>query len=584
MRGRRLILWTAVLAIGLAALVAAGAVVLTRAHLAEGRARAEDVLRLTVDGLSGHLQRYRALPALLADDEDVRAFIERPASRPDMNDWLEQTAAALEASDIYIIGRDGVTLAASNHARPDSFVGEDFSYRPYFREALAGREARFYGLGTTSGVRGYYFSAPVRDPAGRIGGAIAFKIALDRTEESWRGAEARIFVTDPEGIVFLSSDPAMLYRAMEPLDAGRIARTEASRRYADAAVAPLDFARTARGLAMGGREYLEVTRPMPDAGWTVHALLDTAPLLAGARLALLASVLVVCVLGAAAALVLQRRALQAEARRTLERRVAERTADLGRVNALIETEIAERRATEAELRRTQADLVQAGKLAALGRMSAALSHEMNQPLAAARNYADSAAILIERGDTARARENVGQIVALVDRMAAIATHLRNMARRPNRRQEDLSLPDAVADAVAIATPHLRQAGAVVAVDLPDLPLVRGSAVGLQQVLVNLLTNAADAAPAARIEIGATLGPTIALWVRDHGAGVPDALAERIFDPFFSTKQGSGLGLGLSISYNAMKDMNGDLRVANHPEGGAVFTLTLHPATGRMAAE
>jgi two-component system C4-dicarboxylate transport sensor histidine kinase DctB len=273
----------------------------------------------------------------------------------------------------------------------------------------------------------------------------------------------------------------------------------------------------------------------------------------------------------------ERLAIHAAAQANLERQVAERTADLTQANA--------------DLHRMQADLVQAGKLAALGRMSAALSHEINQPLAAVRNYADSAGLLIERGDLDRARENVGLILGLIDRMAAIARHLRNVARKPNEPLKVVDIGTVVQDALVIAQARLTAAGAEVILDLPpDLPPVLGGPVRLQQVVVNVLSNAADAMQDSadrRIHLSAhMMDDEVTIAIRDHGPGVAPANADRIFDPFFSTKQvGAGLGLGLSISYNIMKDFGGDLRVANHPEGGAVFSLILRRAgSSALAAE
>jgi two-component system C4-dicarboxylate transport sensor histidine kinase DctB len=326
----------------------------------------------------------------------------------------------------------------------------------------------------------------------------------------------------------------------------------------------------------------------------VQVLLETRPFHDQARLMVLALMLFLGAITAIAAMILQRRArlaerfdIQERTKAELERRVAERTADLAHVNTLIEAEIAERRLTEIELRRTQSDLVQAGKLAALGQMSAALSHEINQPLAAARNYADSAAVLIERGDTVRAQENMGHILGLIDRMATIARHLRNVARKPDAPLKDIVLADAVAETQAIMAPRL--AGIDVQVLLPqDLPLVRGGPVRLQQVLINLLSNAADAvadSPQRKIEITAEIAAQrVLLSVRDHGTGVPAAIADRIFDPFFTTKRvGSGLGLGLSISYNIIKDFGGDLRVQNAPDGGAIFTIDLAISQAQLQA-
>lgn len=330
----------------------------------------------------------------------------------------------------------------------------------------------------------------------------------------------------------------------------------------------------------------------------MQVLLDTSYLRGQARLATTALLLFMGIAVSIWLMLRQRRlqfaeriVLQEQTKLDLERRVIERTTDLERVNHQIETEIAERRLTELELRRTQNDLVQAGKLAALGQMSAALSHEINQPLAAARNYADSAAILIDRGEGAKALENINHIVSLIDRMATIAKHLRNVARKPDAPLLAIDLASAVAEAVSSAQARLHAVGAIVSVDLPMcLPMVEAGPVRLQQVLTNILSNAADAVESVqdkRIAIAAAnADDRIALTVRDHGPGVPPAIAARIFDPFFTTKRvGSGLGLGLSISYNIMKDFGGDLRVSNDPDGGAVFTMVFALADAKkMAAE
>lgn len=569
--------------------------VATISALSEGQARADVTLRQTVNALDGHLRRFESLPALLAQDDDVRRFFAE-ARTPDrisaMNLWLKSVNHLVDSSDLYLIALDGLTLAASNFDRPDSFVGQSFTYRPYFTEAAAGGTGRFFALGTTSGVRGYYFGAPVRDDTGRVTGVVALKVGVDAVEAGWRSAEYDIVVTDPEGIIFMATEAGWLYHGMLPLTPDRIARTETSRRYADMPLSMLDLTErradrqdlvTVSTDGDTGREYLRRSQDMPEAGWTVHVLLETARLRAQARLTVAVAVLLLGIALSLGWAIWQRRArlaeriaMQAAAQAELERQVAERTADLTTANA--------------ELHRMQADLVQAGKLAALGRMSAALSHEINQPLAAARNYADSAALLLDRGDVPRARDNIGQILSLIDRMATIARHLRNVARKPNEPLKPIALAGVVTDALAIAEARLKASGVTVRVDLPpSLPLVRGGPVRLQQVIVNLLSNAADAMDGAdgQIDIGAVTGDgTVTLTVRDRGPGVSPAIADRIFDPFFTTKTvGSGLGLGLSISYNIMKDFGGDLRVANHPEGGAVFSVVLQAAAASdLAAE
>ena len=559
--------------------------------------RAETALRLTVNALEADLARYEVVPLLVGDLDLIHRLAADPgnaALRRQTNAWLAEQNADVQASDIYLILPDGHTIAHSTATGPNSFIGENFSYRPYFIDAMAGHPARFYGVGTTSGVRGYYFSAPVRDDQGHIAAVIAVKIGVDRIEAAWRGVEYRVMVTDPEGAVFLSSEPGWLYHSIHALTPDRMARTAASRRYASL---PLTEFAMQRGdlagvplfrmpAADGWHDFIAASDRMPDAGWTVHVLLDSEGARAEARLAMLTLALLLLAAGIVALMWRQRRAMQRFATAELERRVTERTAALARANDQLGQEITERRATEAELRAAQESLVQVGKLATLGQMSASISHEINQPLAAARNFADSAAILIERGDLVRARDNIAEILALIDRMAAIGTHLRQAARKPDDQLGAVDLHPLLRETQTIVAARLASADARLELDVPPgLPPLRAGPTRLQQVLVNLITNAADAVEGLadrRITLSARLeGGSIAIRIRDHGPGIPDAIAARIFDPFFTTK-GFGLGLGLSICSGIMRDLGGTLSCRNAAPG-AEFLVTLPAARLEVAA-
>ncbi|WP_075292087.1 ATP-binding protein [Pararhizobium arenae] len=584
------------------ALIYQGSVLATRSYMDEASLQASSALRLAVSALSGHLSRYEPLPALIADHDDIQSLVQRPddpALRSAANTYLKGINTLLESADIYVMTLDGNTVAASNFEKPTSFIGQNFSYRPYFQDAAKGLQSRFYARGTTSFVRGYYFGSPILID-GRIRGVIVFKVDVDSIEASWQGGEYKLFVSDPEGIIFMTGSPEWLYSAILPLTSERLARTQASRRYAEAALKPLPYRESIeeghRLLTIsapgGSREYMALSQYMSDADWTVNVLMDTASIRAQVRTVLIAIVLFLCLAGLAAAILIQRRAraeerlrMQVEARNELEHRVEERTADLALVNRRIELEIAERRLTEQELRKTQADLIQAGKLAGLGQMSAALSHEFNQPLAAAKTYADSAGMLIDRGRVEEARDNVHRISGLIDRMASISKHLRNFARKPNEKLGPVAVDAVIEETLEIAAARLKLAGATVTVTpSPSGFVVKAGFVRLQQVLVNIITNAADAVEGLddrHIHLDlAEEADKVLITVRDHGPGVPAVIAERIFDPFYSTKGvGKGLGLGLSISYNIVKDFGGSLSVSNHPEGGAIFRLELEAAVG-----
>jgi two-component system C4-dicarboxylate transport sensor histidine kinase DctB len=571
------------LAVASIALLTFGNRLLTQNVMEEASLQANSALRLATSALAGHLSRYETLPALIADHEDMKELVsdpDNPALRQAANLYLKEINTLLESSDIYVMTMDGNTIAASNFDREASFVGENFIYRPYFYEAAQGKQARFYALGTTSAKRGYYFSSPIVVD-GTVRGVIAFKVDIEGIETSWRGGEYKILVHDPEGIIFMTGNPEWLYASVLPLTPERLERTSASRRYSDAVLRELPIRRSVVddhvlmtvSQGTGTREYLVLEQYMPDADWTVKVLFDTGTIHAQAWTMLVAILLSLCLLGLGLAVVIQRRArlqermhMQIEAQAELERRVEERTADLARVNL--------------QLRQTQADLIQAGKLAGLGQMSAALSHEFNQPLAAAKTYADSATMLIDRDRIPEARDNLGRISNLIDRMASISRHLRNFARKPNEKLGPISIEEVVKETLEIVSTRLATADATLDLEFqPDLPLVQGGSVRLQQVLVNIITNACDAVEGLgdrRIELSARREQgQVVIEIADRGPGVPPAIMERIFDPFFTTKGvGKGLGLGLSISYNIIKDFGGSLTVGQREGGGALFRIEL----------
>ncbi len=551
------------------------------------RGEAAGVLRLVVDAVDRSIERYAALPPLVADDPllgDVLREAGNAGLVPFANEKLRIMGLSLGVSDVYLMDRRGMTVAASNYRRDASFLGRSFSYRPYFVDALAGGSAFFHAMGTTSGERGFYFAAPVLDGIEVIG-VLAIKVSVAGIETAWPGTGREILVVNPDGIVFLASRPAFRLRPLAPLGEGQRARIAETRQFPLDRLEPLPLSPrvlAARAVAVtpeGARDrdaYLAVSAPMALAGWHGVVLEPMGPVRGRAAGAVGFGALVLAALLLTALLVQQRR----QRLRLLESQVRARTTDLDAANASLRREVRERKATEDRLRRSQKELVQAGKLAALGKMSAALSHEINQPLAAVKSYADNAARFLERGRVPEAGGNIARISEMADRMAGISRHLREFARQPGERLRATPVRETVVKAVEIVAPQMRERGVRVILPPPgDEAEALGGALRLQQVFVNLLTNAADAMAQGdrrEIEIGILAGAAeVAVAVRDHGPGIPADVPEQMFEAFFTTKEaGVGMGLGLSISYNIVEDFGGRLTAANHPEGGAVFTVVL----------
>ena len=573
-------------------------------------AREEATLRLATASLRGALSRTEALPSLLAERPILAQILRDPDNQgllPFANEQLRQTALTLDLADIFVMDLEGTTVAASNYRRETSFVGRNFAFRPYFTDALAQGRGRFHGLGIASGQRGYFFSAPIIDNT-EILGVVVVKILLDGFEQTWRDGDNTILVTDPSNVIFLSDRADWVFNTLGPVPEPAIEAISATRQYPLDRLRPMNAVRESLGPTMEilrvetdgeVQEFVTNIGLIAAAGWRVWVLTPTVYAIRQARQVLALMILAALFAGLAGALYLQRRARLLERlaqqrlyQAMLEARVVERTADLNDANTQLTQEVEERRATEARLRRTQSELVQAGKLAALGQMSAGLSHEFNQPLAAVKAYAENAATYLDRDRPDEARKNVGLISQMADRMAAISKHLRNFARRPQEQIGPIPLLSVLDDALALMGGRIATAGAEIAFDRPEAEImVMGGQVRLQQVLVNLLSNALDAMedqPRPRIEIDiAATGTRWQVRVRDHGAGLSQSAEAQLFDPFFTTKRpGKGLGLGLSISYNIVRDFGGTLSAHNHKDGGAVFVVDLAAAaaSGEVAAE
>lgn len=552
--------------------------------------------------VANELNRYLPVPELMAE----HPLLERALTEPDnpdvilqANEQMQRMATIVGSSDVYLMDVSGLTIAANNYQQADSFVGSNYAFRPYFSEAVSNRDSAIYfALGTMSRVRGLYFSHPVVDRTGRLLGVVAVKVLVHELESQWHRPsslrEAEMVVVDDAGISFLASKPSWLYRNFS--DRGVVPDAATRQRYPDRDLAPIEFERLGQpwGLSESStvisirengkaREYLSVKTPLPRLDWQLQVMVSTRSVV-WTRLGFLVGGATLFFGGLLSWLYLRERyrreaelALRGE---QLERRVAERTADLENSNSKLLEEIKERERTQTELRETQQELIQAAKLAVLGQMSAGLNHEMNQPLTAIQTYARNSRRFLEKGAEDMVDANLSEIITLCDKMAELTRQFKVFARKSEGPPALVDLRQSVDASLKIIMAQKSSADIDIEWNRPDQPVMsHGDLIRIEQVMVNLITNAVQAVEGAQNpQIRIDIEETEDFWrclVRDNGPGLQGS-TEQIFEPFFTTKSvKQGLGLGLSISRQIVDALGGSLIGRNRTDGpGAEFVLTL----------
>ena len=568
--------------------------------------------------LEGTLQRYAVLPYILAHHPQIVSLAADDGTTPGavdrINRLLEDLNIQSQSADMFVLDRNGTILATSRAGKDRTLLGRSLAFRPYFRTAMQGEPGRFFAIGAITGESGYYLSHPI-GPENEPDGVMVVKVDLAPLQETWRQAGETVMVTDRHGVVILSSDPAWSYHTLAPLPAETRRKLDVNRQYRDEPLAPLGMMvdsretsgarivhlpdRTAGPETLGNmapRFYMQsVPLPFYQQEWSLHYLTRMAPVDRASGMTLLIGTVISGIIILLFLYLDQiRRNLREKlaAHDRLERTVAERTRDLSETNDRLRREVAERQKAEETLRATQEELVQAGKLAALGQMSAGIVHELNQPLAAIGTTVASARLLLLRGASSEARETLEAIGQLVGRMGRIIGHLKTFARKTPMATAPFRLRTVIDDALTLIASQIRKSGATVSTHVADADrdiVAYGDPIRLEHVFINLLRNAFDALEGAdprtvdiRIERD---GDKAVVTIEDSGSGLSDEVLANLFDPFFTTKEvGRGLGLGLSISYGILRDMGGTIRAADRGDGqGARFVVTLPLAeedTGR----
>ncbi|MCH4545590.1 ATP-binding protein [Rhizobium changzhiense] len=575
-----------------------------------GRHRAEAALeeqarmnaRLNAALLRTVLEKYRALPFVLSQDAALAAALagNDAGAFERLSQKLENLAAGTKAAVIYVVDKDGMAVSASNWREPTSFVGNDYRFREYFQGAVERGQAEHFALGTVSKKPGLYISQRISGANGLLG-VVVVKVEFDDVEADWNASGTPSYVVDERGIVLITSLPSWRFMTIGRIAEDRLTAIRESLQFGDAPLQPLplDMVRNLGdgldvvGIVMPGdagkTRFLDVATSVPATGWRLQHLVALGPSVdAGIREARMLALLILLPLLAGAAFLLRRRhaialriSSEQQAREELERRVVERTQDLSQARDRLQAEIIGHKSTEQKLQAVQQDLVQANRLAILGQVAAGVAHEINQPVATIRAYADNARTFLDRGQTAPAGENLESIAALTERIGSITEELKTFARKGRGSAEPTGLKDVIEGAVMLLRSRFAGRMDTLDIDLPSAELqVMGNRIRLEQVLINLLQNALEAvAPKAgegRVEVRtSTDAGMVTVTVADNGPGIPPEIRKGLFTPFNTSKE-SGLGLGLVISKDIVGDYGGRMEVLSDT-GGTRFIVQLRKA-------
>jgi len=525
------------------------------------RNRAEVRLALYTGNVMAELQRASVVPLLLSRDPTLIGALNSgdfSHSSQRLISYLDEIGAA----SLIMLDNSGRVVAASDRA----LIGSNLRPTPYFVSALRANDTVFTATQNDNGAFAFTYSRKMESDS-EIVGVIVVAVDLAKLESSWAGISDAVLVTNSEGRIILTTEPRWRGLSVEQALAARSAPTAIER----ALQATAEWAALPPDAYLLGHAVLRNEARIPFQGWRLISFTTYASIRERVNGVLAIEIMIFAILLALVFYLLSRRA------RLQSVFFQRESAELRALNDRLQREIAEREKAEKSLEVAEQTLAQSSKLAALGEMSAAVSHELNQPLAAMKTYLAGARLLLRRKRPEEAQSSIQRIDDLIDRMSAITKQLKSYARKGGDVFEPLDFKACLASSLSMMEPQLKRRRVTITRTLPPGPvMVMADRVRLEQVIINLLRNALDAtktAPDAQIDLILSAGETATLTVRDNGHGISDL--DALFEPFYTTKApGDGVGLGLAISSGIVNDLGGRLTARNGRDAGAVFEVRL----------
>jgi len=541
--------------------------------------------------LSDHIHDYKNISATMATLRGFQELLIDPnmASKVKLNRFLDDTNLRLGTELIFILNTTGDVVSSSNYLSNQSLLGENYFLRPYYQQAKLGEPATYYAVDSVTGLRNFFFANPILSE-GEVLGVIVIKLSLQPVFNTLNSGPFDYLLVGNNSVVFAASNSLWGSRTLYPIPKKWQEAIIKTKRYKTTSLLPVGtnsiktvFDKDRISLTNGIDESLYYSHRVSiiETRWHLFSVASRTTLFIPVMQYVLIYTLIF-LLVLFLWLYLRKHAEVKhnieEQNITLETRVQALTYDLRFSNDELKGLVEHYKSMQKELKDTQIQLIQSAKLAVLGKLSASINHELNQPILALQTYTENGQRLLEIGRYETVKENFGEILKIVSNMHKIVARFKIFARKSSPETRACFISEVIDASLVVINPLLNESRVKLSISYNvENEKLLCEPVQISQVLVNLITNAVEV-----IELQKEGKVTISVFekekyivfsVNDNGPGIAKETIEHIFEPFFSTKP-SGSGLGLAISRKIVETQLGTLIVDGSVTAGTSFVMSL----------
>ena len=534
---------------------------LTARFSQETTKQAELRLQLYTNSIESELERNRFITLLIAGDPNLHTILRKNNGKM-LNQYV-QKHTKYYTQNITLLDPNGFPFVSNK----ENLINNQHSNQGYFKSAIKSDQIIFTTILNQSEneENKFIYSHSIKE-SNQILGVIVNEVSLNKTEDAWVNNSEAVIVTNKDDKILLSSKPEWF--------TSQITNQSPSAQPKNLLNSVQSFTHWEELPAkafLNKNTLLQLEAWFNKNEWRILYYTTYAPVREKVNGIIALEITALAILLTLIFYLLSRRS------RIQSIIFMEESNNLRHMNSRLQNEINEREKAEKNLKVAEQSLAQNSKLAALGEMSAAVSHELNQPLAAMKTYLAGAKLLLQRSRSDEALSSFQRIDDLIERMATITKQLKSHARKGSDELVEVDLKIVISDALNIMSSQLNTLQVEYSQILPEQPvIVLGDQIRLEQVMINLLRNALDAMENTKIpklEVILKITSNAVISVKDNGQGIDDL--ESLFEPFYTTKKpGDGVGLGLAISSGIIKDLGGRLVARNNKTLGAVFEIYL----------